>query len=355
MKYKIEKWTIEKLINYVNEGKILLKPPFQRNFIWGEDDQVELIESIKNGYPLPTFFIYQKEIDSYDMIDGQQRTRTIMKFLDKRITDKSGVYFSEDIFPDLKKYELPIAIITELQESDSLEIFYSRVNKLGKRLNRPELNKAEFINTNFLKLVEELTQLEEFKKLELFRKLTILRMNDRDFVEEIVSFIKFGFTDKKLTVDKLFKNDISEEEAGRLKSEFTQTLLKIYSLNQIYPLNKTRYRQKNDFYTLYSLIYLNKDIDQQILNNLYKILVLVGQDISPSNEGSEFLREYAINCVSQSNSREAREKRYDILKKLLLNTTDTPNSVQRDIYSYFKRKILINRFRICTPGWVLYF
>jgi len=335
MKYEIEKWPLKKLVDYVTSEKIILKPPFQRNFVWGEDDQVELIESIKNGYPLPTFFIYRKDEDHFDMIDGQQRTRTIMKFLSLRITDVLGNKYSKDQFPSFENYELPIAIITELGETDSLEIFYTRVNKLGKRLNRPELNKAEFINTNFLKLVEELTQLENFKKLELFRKLTIVRMNDRDFVEEIVSFIKFGFTDKKLTVDKLFRNDITQEEYETLKTKFIDTLTKISLLNEIYALNRTRFRQKNDFYTLFSLIYLNDTIPQSILNTLYKILILIGPEISPSNEKSKFLKEYAINCVSQSNSKEAREKRYDILKNILLNTTTSPNNVQTDIFNYY--------------------
>lgn len=338
MKYKLEKWTIEKLIGYVESGKIILRPPFQRNFVWGEDDQIELIESIKNGYPLPTFFIYQKENDLYDMVDGQQRTRTIIKFLSLIITDRLGNKYSVDQYPEFNKYELPIAIITELAEKDSLEIFYTRVNRLGKRLNRPELNKAEFIHTKFLKLVEDLTQLEDFKKLDLFRKLTIVRMNDRDFVEEIVSFIKFGFTDKKLTVDKLFKTDISDEEFETLKSQFIIVLSKITSLNNIYEINKSRYRQKNDFYTLFSFIYLNSEIQQTVLNVLYKILILIGPDISPSNEKSEFLREYALNCVSQSNSRDAREKRYEILKNILLNSTSSPNSMQVDVNNYYQEK-----------------
>jgi Protein of unknown function DUF262 len=338
MKYKIEKWSIEKLVDYVNNDKIVLKPPFQRNFVWGEDDQVELIESIKNGYPLPTFFIYQKGDELFDMIDGQQRTRTIIKFLDLKITDKIGNKYSEALFPQFKNYELPIAVITELEETDSLEIFYTRVNKLGKRLNRPELNKAEFINTKFLKLVEELTQVEDFKKLDLFRKLTIVRMNDRDFVEEIVSLIKFGFTDKKLTVDKLFRIDITDEEYQIFKDKFLGVLSKIILLDEIYKINKTRYRQKNDFYTLFSFIYLNNEIEQSILNIFYKIMIIIGPEISPSNEISECLREYAINCVSQSNSKDAREKRYNIFKDLLLNHSNIPNSVQTDIYNYFNEK-----------------
>ncbi|PIQ09285.1 MAG: hypothetical protein COW71_07090 [Ignavibacteriales bacterium CG18_big_fil_WC_8_21_14_2_50_31_20] len=334
MKYSIEKWSIEKLLDVVENGRLLLNPPFQRNFVWSPTDQEELIESIIKGYPLPTLFIYESSKNNYEMIDGQQRTRTLLKFIKKLISDKSGKFYSEDDFPNFKSYLLPIAIITQLDSADSLEEFYYRVNNLGKSLNRPELNKAKFIKTKFLKLVEDLTQREELKKLDLFSNQTIVRMNDRDFVEEIVSLIKFDFTDKKDAVNILFKNDISDKESSNIKNKFIEILNKILILNDIFPLNKTRFRQKNDFYTLFSLIYKNT-IEQNILNKFYKIIVLIGKEITPSNDNSEILREYAINCVSQSNSKSAREKRYKILKNILMNQNSSPNKEQEDIISFY--------------------
>lgn len=358
MKYEIEKWSIEKLVRFVRDETITLQPPFQRNFIWGEEDQIQLIESISRGYPLPSLFVYKRGDHKFDMIDGQQRTRSIVKFLDGQFAEGSGNYYSERDFPEFLNYVLTVTIITVLEEKDSLESFYTRVNKLGKRLNRPELNKAEFIHTNFLKLVEELSQLEDFKKLDLFRALTIIRMNDRDFVEEIISFIKLGFTDKKLAVDKLFKTDLTDEETESLKSKFIMILSKIVALNEIYPINKTRFRQKNDFYTLFSLIYLNNEIDQEIINTFYRILVSLGPDISPSNGESEYLKEYALKCVSQSNSKDAREKRYEILKKILLNDSGTPNSAQIDVQNYLRGKYsladldYIQLDRFYTFNWI---
>lgn len=351
MKFEIEIWTIRDLITRLKEGKINLKPPYQRNFIWTPSEQKELIESISSNYPLPSLFLFKNPDGNLDVVDGQQRTRTILRFIDGLITDKKSNVFSASIHNDFLDFKLSLTIITALENDDSLEEFYSRVNKTGKRLNDAELNKAEFFNTNFLKLVNEITDSQEFIDLNLFRDITVIRMNDRDFVEEIITLIHFNsFTDKKLSRDKIFKTDISTAEAIELKEKFYIVLHKITLLNEIEPINKSRFRQKNDFYTLFSLIYFHPEINTDELKEFYSLLLIIGKEISPSNETSEYMREYAINCVSQSNSKNAREIRYDILKNILLNKNQEPNKEQLDIINYFRIEYDFKEVKIIKIG-----
>ena len=61
MKYSNLEWTIGELINLIESQKINLRPPYQRNFIWSSKDQKLLIDSIRKGYPLPNFFISEKQ------------------------------------------------------------------------------------------------------------------------------------------------------------------------------------------------------------------------------------------------------------------------------------------------------
>ena len=49
------------------------------------------------------------------------------------------------------------------------------------------------------------------------------------------------------------------------------------------------------------------------------MLILIGEDIYPTNEKCWSFQEYATNCVSQSNSKRAREERLLFFEKLLLN------------------------------------
>lgn len=351
MKFEIEIWTVRDLISHLKDGKLNLKPPYQRNFIWTPNEQKELIESINSNYPLPSLFLFKNSNGILDVVDGQQRTRTLLRFIDGLITDKKNNTFSSSLHNNFLDFNLSITIITALENDDSLEQFYSRVNKTGKRLNDAELNKAEFFNTNFLKLVIEIADSQEFIDLNLFRDNTVIRMNDRDFIEEIITLIYLNsFTDKKLSRDKIFKSDISSEEALELREKFYIVLHKISLLNEIKAINKSRFRQKNDFYTLFSLIYFHPEINNSELKEFYFLLLIIGKEITPSNETSEYLREYAINCVSQSNSKNAREIRYNILTEILLNKEEKPNKVQVDIINYFKIEYNLEEVSIIQIG-----
>ena len=81
MKYCNTEWTIRDLMTLIDEKRINLRPPDQRNFIWSTKDQKLLIDSINKGYPLPNFFILKDGHRTYEMIDGQQRAMTIHKFI----------------------------------------------------------------------------------------------------------------------------------------------------------------------------------------------------------------------------------------------------------------------------------
>ena len=63
----------------------------------------------------------------------------------------------------------------------------------------------------------------------------------------------------------------------------------------------------------------NVELEKEILNYFYKILVLIGKDITPSNEESESMTTYAYYCVTQSNSKKARLNRLEFFNDLFLN------------------------------------
>jgi hypothetical protein len=339
MDYNIVYWTIADLIKHIKENKLNLNPPYQRNFIWSKRDQNELIDSILNQkFPLPTFFLRKFENGNYEMVDGQQRTRTILAYNKRNF---EGEVISELVAEEKEKfynYKLSITIIESLEETDSIEEFYARVNKTGRKLNKPELNKAEYFYTEFLDLNTILAGLEEFKSLELFTDASTIRMNDIDFVSELVTQLEFGLTEKKDKVDYLYETDIDNEKKEELKSKFIRVLNKIIILNSIYPINKTRYRQRNDFYTLFGFINKYSEISNKALNYFYKILIYISDEISPSNDFCYPLKEYAINCVSQSNQKKARQKRLQFFEDLLLNKQKTPNQSQQQIIEFYEFK-----------------
>lgn len=344
MKYDVKTWPIRRLVQLYEDGRLELSPPYQRNPIWPIKAQQRLIDTIEKGQPIPNLFLRQLDEKMFEIVDGQQRARTIITFHRGMLADFQGITLdpTADLPPEVKRlrehflaYSLIIVTISDLGERESIEGFYTLVNSTGLRLNRPELKKAQYYNTNFLKLMTCCAESEAFLDLLLFTPSHLRRMEHVDFVSELLALIKFGITDKKGKVDDMFEPDISEEEAGTLGQRFYEIISHFIRFNSSVPLYRTRYRQKNDFYTLFSFIGNHPDLDDTALDYYYEILLKLAVHIRPSQEECDPLMEYAYHCVTQSNSKIARERRLEILEQLFLNPTSTPNDTQQQILKYF--------------------
>lgn len=347
MKYSFEEITLNELTELVRQNRIDLNPSYQRNFIWSTRDQSSLIDTILKGFPLPNFFLFRKPDGNFEMVDGQQRTTTIYNFVNGEIksSKESGSLSIEEVNQNFFDYKLPVVFIFDVKNTEILNEFYVLINKKGKHLNIPEMNKADFHDSIFLNLANQLLSLQKFIDLNLFTEASAKRMNDRSYVEELLALLYDGITEKKNTVNTLLKNDLDDSEYDSLKSNFIEVVAIIHKMNEFKPLANTRYRQKNDFYTLFSFV--NQYRDKQSLELFlyqYKILLLLdGTDkndrqlIRPTNDDCPILKEYATNCVSQSNSKMARTNRLAIFEIILRNKDFKKNNEFRELLAYLAK------------------
>ena len=58
-------------------GKLDIRPAFQREFIYNEKERNAVIETINKNFPLNVMY-WCKNGDSYELLDGQQRTLSII-------------------------------------------------------------------------------------------------------------------------------------------------------------------------------------------------------------------------------------------------------------------------------------
>ncbi len=332
MKYRHLTWRIKELIDLYENGKINLAPRYQRNSVWTIGDQELLIDTILAVQPLPNFFLkINGEEGYYEMVDGQQRSRAILAFYRGRLFNTEGAGISKH--KEFMEYELSITVIDEVSDDESIEMFYAKVNKSGKHLNKPELAKAMYFDTKFLALIQELANSKEFVELGLFR--STIRMNDIDLVSELLTLLNFGPSEKKLKVIDLYEEDISDELETTLKTKFLKIVEVLLGWNSIFPFNKTRYKQKNDMYTIFSLVseYIDKP---DVLSAIYEWLLVYNQYISPSNDLCFPFKEYAYNCVTQSNSMKARTRRLELIDQMLFPIVD--NDVTKALMKFFDLK-----------------
>ena len=94
--------TIQDVIRRIDQGRYVMDPDFQRDFIWPEDKQSKLIESVIMRIPLPVFYLAEDDEGRVVVVDGLQRLSTFDRFvknnLKLRLADRSDLHgksFSE--------------------------------------------------------------------------------------------------------------------------------------------------------------------------------------------------------------------------------------------------------------------
>ena len=70
------------LLNLHRDQEIIIRPEYQRLFRWTNEQRSRLIESIVLGLPIPPIFLVENKDGILELIDGLQRTSSVLQFLD---------------------------------------------------------------------------------------------------------------------------------------------------------------------------------------------------------------------------------------------------------------------------------
>lgn len=96
VKFLVTDYTVEFLAQKV-KGDEYYVPGYQRELIWKNPQQSKFIESVLVGLPIPFVFLWQDDEGKLEIVDGSQRLRTIVRFLDGDLTLEGC-----DLVPSLK-------------------------------------------------------------------------------------------------------------------------------------------------------------------------------------------------------------------------------------------------------------
>ena len=73
--------TIHDVTRRIDQGSYVMNPDFQRDFIWPEDKQSKLVESVIMRIPLPVFYMAEDHEGRMVVVDGLQRLSTFSRFM----------------------------------------------------------------------------------------------------------------------------------------------------------------------------------------------------------------------------------------------------------------------------------
>ena len=92
MNIELNEITVRELVNRYRDddeggvfgygGKLDIRPPFQREFIYKDKERNAVIDSILKGFPLNVMYWADREDGTFEIIDGQQRTISIAQYVD---------------------------------------------------------------------------------------------------------------------------------------------------------------------------------------------------------------------------------------------------------------------------------
>jgi hypothetical protein len=73
--------SVSDMIRRIDQGRCVLDPEFQRDFVWPEDKQSKLIQSSVMRIPLPVFYLAAAPDGKIIIVDGLQRLTTFHRFV----------------------------------------------------------------------------------------------------------------------------------------------------------------------------------------------------------------------------------------------------------------------------------
>lgn len=163
MEIKLHEITVKELTNgYVDNkesgvkgygGKLDIRPPYQREFIYNPEQEAAVIRTVMRGFPLNVMYWATRNDGTFEIIDGQQRTISLCEyvagnlsvnfhFTDKDKNVRAFFNLSEDQKRKILDYKLTIYQCTG-EASEKLD-WFKTINIAGVQLAEQELRNAVY-------------------------------------------------------------------------------------------------------------------------------------------------------------------------------------------------------------------
>jgi len=333
---EFHKWNIEK--------RLVLKPPYQRKPVWSLRTKSYLIDTILSGLPVPEIYLQVKTDakgnTTYDVVDGQQRIRSILEYIDGEypVNEEESTDFGGKEFKDLENgnrqefwdYQLVVRELITSHEEDVRAVF-RRINKNVVPLNKQELRHSAY-SGQFIKVVEELAEDDYWAENKIASPSDIRRMKDAEFVSELMIAIKEGVQERTETLDKYYEMyDDQFPDKEKWEKHFRKTQDTITEV--LGDLRGTHWNSNADFYGLFVAVsdileyhaYSPDDFpDLKECLLEFRRLVNVEKEQSKNKVRADY---YTTIGFGGLGDKDLRAKRVEIIKRLMLPyvTSKDPN------------------------------
>ncbi len=154
MKIDLHRITVRDIVNEYRDsaeegvsaygGRLDVRPRYQREFVYTGKQRDSVIDTVRKGFPLNVMYWVVKDDDTYEVLDGQQRTISIAQYIEGDFS-VDGMYFHSLTTGEQEQildYELMI-YFCEGTDRERLD-WFRVINIAGEKLYDQELRNAVY-------------------------------------------------------------------------------------------------------------------------------------------------------------------------------------------------------------------
>ncbi|MCX6009162.1 MAG: DUF262 domain-containing protein [Chloroflexi bacterium] len=262
-------YSVNDFKDWNNNKTLVLTPKFQRRSVWTDKARSYLIDTILLDLPMPKVFMRQYIDDMgrtiREIVDGQQRIRTILAYLASGFPvmrvhggDEFGGKYYEDLPKEVQdnflNYSISVDLLIGASDIEVLDIF-ARLNTYGVRLNRQELLNAKYFG-HFKKTVYSLGY--EFYRFWIENRILseqdVARMLEAELTSELVIAMLSGVQSRKV-IERYYRTyDDEFSEKPIVTERFKQCMDLVGEITEN-RLRTSHFSSVHLFYSLYCAIY----------------------------------------------------------------------------------------------------
>ncbi|MDP1624516.1 MAG: DUF262 domain-containing protein [bacterium] len=154
MKIELKEITVRELTNDYQDneengvvgydGKLDIRPPYQREFIYKDKQRDAVIDTIMKNFPLNVMYWAVRDNGNFEIIDGQQRTISIAQYVEGEFSFENRYFHNlqEDEKNKILDYTLMVYWCSG-EDSERLK-WFETINISGEKLTDQELRNAVF-------------------------------------------------------------------------------------------------------------------------------------------------------------------------------------------------------------------
>lgn len=297
-------------------GKLIIQPEYQRNYVYGNDNDKkakEVILSLLKGFPIGLFY-FRKRKDGYlDVLDGQQRITSIGRYVcppnEFSIPIEDRWYKFPSLDKNLREKILNTEIVIYVFSGEESEVidWFKTINISGTPLTEQEKRNAAYYGPFVSALREEYSNKNESRQSK-WRAYVSGDPNRQELLENVLSWYCGG----KDKINSYLGAHRTENNIKPVQNYFESVINWIGSVFPGKPDSKMKGLPWNEYYEKYHKNHYNPD---DVASEVNRLMSMPDDEVKVK----KYIYEYILSGES-----------IDVLPKLHIRLF--PENIKKTVY-----------------------